>query len=66
MLLFTAWHDDTAENPANPDPGPYVTRGGRRVDEMAHARVGVTDLKEDDFGRLVPEREERERVAART
>lgn len=65
VLLFTAWHDNTAENPANPDPDQYVTWGDRTVDEMAHAWVGVTYLEEADFDRLVAEREEREPLAAR-
>lgn len=56
VLLFTAWHDNTAQNRANPDPDQYITWGDRTVDEMAHAWVGVTYLEEEDFDRLTAER----------
>jgi hypothetical protein len=56
VLLFTSWHDNTAENPANPDPDQYVTWGDRTVDEMAHAWVGVTYLEQDDFERMLADR----------
>jgi hypothetical protein len=56
VLLFTSWHDNTVENPANPDPDQYVTWGDRTVDEMAHAWVGVTYLEQDDFERMLADR----------
>jgi len=65
VLQFTAWHDNTASNPANPDPDQYVTWGDRTVDEMAHAWVGITYLEQADFDRLAAERAAaRDRVAA--
>jgi hypothetical protein len=44
VLVFTAWHDNTAKNPNNPDPRQWVGWGDRTVDEMAHAWVDVTYL----------------------
>ncbi len=56
-LVITAWHDNTIENPNNPDPEQWVGWGDRTVDEMAHAWVDVTYLEQDDFERLVAERQ---------
>lgn len=64
VLNFTVWHDNRASNPANPDPDQYVTWGDRTVDEMGHAWVGVTYLEDDDFERLVAERQEKRDVVA--
>ncbi len=56
MLVFTAWHDNTANNPNNPDPRQWVGWGDRTVDEMAHAWVDVTYLDQPQFDKLVAER----------
>jgi hypothetical protein len=56
VLVFTAWHDNTAANPNNPDPKQWVGWGDRTVDEMAHAWVDVTYLEQEEFERLVAER----------
>jgi hypothetical protein len=64
VLLFTAWHDNTDNNPENPDPDQYITWGDRTVDEMAHAWVGVTYLEEADFERMVAERAEKTKTRA--
>ena len=53
---ITAWHDNTMENPNNPDPEQWVGWGDRTVDEMAHARVDVTYLEQEDYETLVAER----------
>ena len=58
-LVFTAWHDNTAANPSNPDPEQWVGWGDRTVDEMAHAWVDVTYLEQEDFDRLVAARKGR-------
>ena len=55
-LVFTAWHDNTAANPNNPDPEQWIGWGDRTVDEMAHAWVDVTYLEQADFERIVAER----------
>ncbi len=56
MLAFTAWHDNTAGNPNNPDPAQWVGWGDRTVDEMAHNWIDVTYLEQDEFDKLVAER----------
>jgi hypothetical protein len=56
-LVFTAWHDNTEQNPNNPDPEQWVGWGDRTVDEMAHAWVDVTYLEQDDFDAQVAARE---------
>jgi hypothetical protein len=56
VLVFTAWHDNTAANPNNPDPKQWVGWGDRTVDEMAHAWVDVTYLDQEEFDRLAAER----------
>jgi hypothetical protein len=60
-LVFTAWHDNTANNRNNPDPRQWVGWGDRTVDEMAHAWVDVTYLDQPEFDRLLAERKSRGR-----
>jgi hypothetical protein len=55
-LVITAWHDNTMENPNNPDPEQWVGWGDRTVHEMAHAWVDVTYLEQEDYEMLVAER----------
>ncbi|HUR20682.1 MAG TPA: hypothetical protein VMZ90_07730 [Vicinamibacterales bacterium] len=55
-LVFTAWHDNTANNPNNPDPRQWVGWGDRTVDEMAHVWVDVTYLEQADFDRQLAAR----------
>lgn len=49
IIHVTAWHDNTAANPNNPDPQQWVGWGDRTVDEMAHAWVNVTYISEQDY-----------------
>ena len=56
MIITTAWHDNTADNPYNPDPNQWVGWGDRTVDEMAHNWVDVTYLGQEEYERLVAER----------
>ena len=49
IVHVTAWHDNTAANPNNPDPNQWVGWGDRTVDEMAHAWVNVTYISEEDY-----------------
>ena len=49
VIHITAWHDNTANNPNNPDPSQWVGWGERTVDEMAHAWVNVTFLSDDEY-----------------
>ena len=55
-LAFTAWHDNTAGNPLNPDPSQWVGWGDRTVDEMAHNWIDVTYLEQDEFEKMVADR----------
>lgn len=57
VLLFTAVFDNTEESPLNPDPDQWVVFGRRGVDEMSHCWVGITPLTEEQYRRLVAERE---------
>ena len=59
-LVITAWHDNTAENPSNPDYRQWVGWGDRTVDEMAHAWIDVTYLEQEEYERLVAERKANE------
>ena len=59
VLVFTAWHDNTENNPNNPDPRQWVGWGDRTVDEMAHAWVDLTYLSQEDFDRQVAARKVR-------
>lgn len=56
MIKTTAWHDNTAQNPYNPDPNQWVGWGDRTVDEMAHNWVDVTYLGQEEYERLIAER----------
>ena len=49
VLRVTAWHDNTASNPTNPDHDQWVGYGDRTVDEMAHAWVNVTNISDQDY-----------------
>jgi hypothetical protein len=60
MLITSTWFDNTVNNPNNPDPDQWVLYGQRSVDDMAHMWVGVTYIEEEDFERMVEERELRE------
>jgi hypothetical protein len=56
VLVFTAWHDNTSNNPNNPDPNQWVGWGDRTVDEMAHVWIDVTYLNQTDFDKLLAAR----------
>jgi hypothetical protein len=49
IMKVTAWHDNTAANPSNPDPNVWVGYGDRTVDEMGHAWVNVTYLTDEEY-----------------
>jgi hypothetical protein len=53
IIHITAWHDNTRNNPNNPDPDQWVGFGDRTVDEMAHAWVNVTYLSDADYNEWV-------------
>lgn len=49
IIHVTAWHDNTANNPNNPDPNQWIGMGDRTVDEMAHAWVNVVYISDEDY-----------------
>ena len=49
IIHVTAWHDNTRNNPNNPDADQWVGYGDRTVDEMAHAWVNVTYISQADY-----------------
>ena len=55
-IQVTAVHDNTVNNPNNPDAEQWVGFGDRTVDEMAHAWVNVTYLTDEDYERAVARR----------
>ena len=57
ILKITSWHDNTADNPNNPDATQWVGYGDRTVDEMAHVWFDVTYLTQDDYKLKVAERQ---------
>jgi hypothetical protein len=56
ILRITSWHDNTKNNPNNPDPNQWVGWGDRTVDEMAHAWVNVTYMDDEDYKAEVEKR----------
>jgi mono/diheme cytochrome c family protein len=62
-LVLTAWHDNTEQNPNNPDPDQWVGWGDRTVDEMAHLWVDVTYLEQEEFDRLSAARKAKKAAA---
>ena len=49
ILKVTAWTDNTSAKASNPDPNQWVGWGDRTVDEMAHAWINITYMKDEDF-----------------
>ena len=58
VLILTGWHDNTADNPWNPDPDQWVISGQRTGDEMSHAWIAITHLDEEGYQELLAERQE--------
>jgi len=59
MVITRAWHDNTEANPYNPDPNQWVGWGDRTVDEMAHNWVDVTYLGQEEYERMLADRNAR-------
>jgi hypothetical protein len=58
IMKVVSWWDNTAANPANPDPNQWVGYGDRTVDEMAHAWINLTFMPDADFQQEVQKRKE--------
>lgn len=65
IIHVTAWHDNTAANPFNPDPDQWVGYGDRTVDEMAHAWVNVTYISDQDYADLMTARKTKTQTASK-
>ncbi len=59
-IILTAWFDNSAANPRNPDPDQWVGAGQRTTDEMSHAWIAVTHLDDAGYEKMLAERKERE------
>jgi hypothetical protein len=57
VLILTAWYDNTANNPWNPDPDQWVNVGNRTTDEMSHAWIALTHLDDEGYQKLLDERQ---------
>jgi hypothetical protein len=57
VIVASSLLDNTAENPSNPDPDQWVVYNRRSVGEMAHIRFGITYIPDEDFQRMLEERE---------
>ena len=64
VVHITAWHDNTSNNPNNPDPNQWVGQGDRTVDEMAHAWVNVTYMSDEDYNAWAATHKKRAHVPA--
>lgn len=49
VIHVTTWHDNSDQNPHNPDPKNWVGGGQRTIDEMAFAWVSLFYLDEADY-----------------
>jgi hypothetical protein len=59
LVMITTVFDNTVNNGQNPDPDQWVLGRSRTVDEMWRLRLGMTYYNDEDFARLVEEREGR-------
>lgn len=48
VLTLTGWYDNSADNPANPDPTALVEFGFRSGDEMLYCYFEYIELSDDD------------------
>jgi hypothetical protein len=62
-IILTAWYDNSADNPLNPDPDQWVSQGSRTTDEMSHAWIAVTHLDEEGYDAALADRGEERPVA---
>lgn len=63
-IILTAWYDNSADNPRNPDPDQWVGAGQRTTDEMSHAWIAITHLDDEGYEEMLAQRQERARVLA--
>jgi len=63
VVHIKAWHDNTNDNPNNPNPNEWVGYGDRTVDEMAHAWVNVTYISDEDYNAWAAEHKAKRETA---
>ena len=56
-VILTSVFDNTASNPYNPDPDQWLVEGSRTADEMHNMRLGITFVSDEEFQRLLAEKE---------
>ncbi|MDF1766915.1 MAG: hypothetical protein P1V29_11075 [Gammaproteobacteria bacterium] len=63
-IILTAWYDNTAANPRNPDSDQWVGAGQRTTDEMSHAWIALTHLDDEGYATMVEEQQARDKALA--
>ena len=56
VIHVTTWHDNSDQNPHNPDPKNWVGGGQRTIDEMAFAWVSLFYLDDADYQQRIQAR----------
>jgi hypothetical protein len=56
VLHIYGWHDNSKANRNNPDPRNWTGQGNRTIDEMGFLWAAWSYLTEEDFNRMVAER----------
>jgi hypothetical protein len=64
MIHVTTWHDNTDNNPHNPNPKNWVGSGQRTIDEMSFAWVSLFYIDEADYQQRVAARKKLPALAA--
>jgi hypothetical protein len=49
VLHQTSWHDNSAANKRNPDPGNWVGSGNRTIDEMSIGHIDFIYLSDEEY-----------------
>ena len=49
ILHTVSWHDNTANNPHNPDPSAWIGWGGRTMDEMGHGWTDIAFMTDEQY-----------------
>jgi hypothetical protein len=57
ILHAVSWHDNTGNNPDNPDPSAWIGSGSRTMEEMAHAWTAISWLTEEQYQEKVATRD---------
>jgi len=64
MIHVTTWHDNTDNNPHNPNPKNWVGSGQRTIDEMSFAWVSLFYIDEADYQQRLAARKKLPALAA--